>query len=142
RAVHLSAALRAARARRAAARSRRLPADADRRAAATRAHDAPRSRDRCAAAARRVLERAERGVSPLLLPLQRNAAAGGGNLAVRFGRERRGARRSRETDPRDGTGHAVLRAADPIASQPVVVDRSSSSIESRADLYFARTFKT
>ena len=46
RAVHLSAALRSARARRAAARSRRLPAGADRRAAAPRAQPAHGRRSR------------------------------------------------------------------------------------------------
>ena len=50
-------------------------------------------------ARRRLPARAERGVPPLLLPLQRDAAAGRRNVAVRFRRERRGARRSHQADP-------------------------------------------
>ena len=68
---------------RAAARSRRLPAGADRGAAeapAPRARDA-RSRDATAAARRRVPARAERGLPALLLPLHGDAAAGGRDLA-------------------------------------------------------------
>ena len=45
-----------------------------------------------------------------------DAAAGGRNLAVRFRRERRGARRSDQADPRHGAGHAVLRAADEVGA--------------------------
>ena len=48
-------------------------------------------------ARRRLPARAERGVPPLLLPLQRHAAAGRRNLAVRLRRQRRGARRSRSS---------------------------------------------
>ena len=67
-------------------------------------------------ARRRVPARAERGVPPLLLPLQRHAAAGGRNVAVRFRRQRRGARRSDQADSGHGAGDAVLRAADEVAA--------------------------
>ena len=65
-------------------------------------------------ARRRLPAGAERGVPPLLLSLQRDAAARGRNLAVRLRRQRRGARRSDQADPRDGPGHAVLRAANEV----------------------------
>ena len=81
-----------------------------------RVRSAPaRSRSGRAAARRRLPARAERGVPALLLSLHRDAAAGRRDLAVRFGRQRRGARRSDQADPRHGPGHAVLRAADEVA---------------------------
>ena len=84
RAVHLPAALRPAGARHPAARSRHLPAGADRRAAA-RGCDGPPSTSprRHAAARRRVPARAERGVPALLLPLHRDAAPRRRDVAVR-----------------------------------------------------------
>ena len=66
---------------------------------------------RRAGARRRVHPRAERGLQPLLLPLQRHAAAGRRDLAVRSDLGRRGARRPDQAAARDGQGHAVLRAA-------------------------------
>ena len=57
-----------------------------------------------APARRRLPARAERGVPPLLLPLQRHAAAGRRDLAVRLRRQRRSARRSRQADRGMGPG--------------------------------------
>ena len=113
RAVHLSAALRSARARRAAARSRHLPAGADRRAAAAAARPRRAIPRRAALRARPGLPAgAERGLPPLLLPLQRHAAARRRDLAVRLAR--RATRRSTIWSGRSrtmGARHAVLRAA-------------------------------
>ena len=62
---------------------------------------------------RRIPAGAERGVSSLLLSLRRDAAARRRDVAVRFRRERRGARRSRASrSPTMGVGHAVLRARE------------------------------
>ncbi len=47
--------------------------------------------------------------SSFLLSLQRHAAAGGRNVAVRLRRERRSARRSDQADSRDGPWDPVLR---------------------------------
>ena len=91
RTVHLPAALRSARPRRAAARSRDLSAGADRRPAAAHPQPArPIPRPGTVRARCRLPHRAERGLSPLLLPLQRDAAAGRRNLGVRFRGQRRG----------------------------------------------------
>ena len=87
RAVHLPAALRSARARRAAARSRDLPAGADRRPAArARAAGATDADVERIVPDDRVPARAERGVPPLLLPLHAPPAARRRNLAVRLRR--------------------------------------------------------
>ena len=64
---------------------------------------------------RRVPARAQRGLPPLLLSLQRDAAPRRRDLGVRFGGERGSARRSREADPRHGPRHPLLRATDKVA---------------------------
>ena len=93
RAVHLSAAVRPARPRRAAARSRRLPAGADRGAAQAAARDRPRTpnAEPRVPDPREYLKELNEAYQPLLLPLHGHAAARGRNLPPRFapGRRRR-----------------------------------------------------
>ena len=101
RAVHLSAALRPARARHPAARSRRLSAGADRRAAAPRERDSPPIPSGRCRSPTPIPARAERGVSAFLLPLHRHAAAGRRDVAVRTRTERRRARRPSGRSMRD-----------------------------------------
>ena len=63
-----------------------------------------------------VPEGAERGLHALLLSLRRDAAARRRDVAVRFGCQRRSARRSGEANHPDGRRHALLRAAHAVIS--------------------------
>ncbi len=104
RALHLSAPLRSAGARRPASRSGHLPAGADRHPPQAPEEPSRRSRERRVRTRRGLPPRVERGLPPLLLSLRRHAAARRRNLPVRFRRQRRSARRSHQADRADGRG--------------------------------------
>ena len=117
RAVHLSAALRSARARRPAARSRDLPAGADRRAAAPPSRPSPTDPEAAAFEPDpdylKELNEAYHhfffhyNATPLLVVETSQFDSG---------RERRSARRPRQADQDDGRRHAVLRPAHEVIS--------------------------